>query len=253
MMLFYLSAVLFSDSEEIKEMVCELEERSKIRRLSMNIGKTAMICSNNEEIEIMIDGKKIVKVDEVVYLGQNISMGNRTADEVERRIALAWKKFWLLKSVFKGKITISNKTKILNSCVLPTLKYGSQTWATNKNDERKIKVMQNSMERSMMGIRLRDRISLNTIRNRIKNRIDSLHDIKRQKWDWAGHVSRQNEKRWTYCSKNWFLKTGRKKGKQKTRWDDDIVKFLGNRLYHRVAHDRREWLRLREAYARSRA
>ena len=43
----------------------------------------------------------------------------------------------------------------------------SSFWATNKNDEREVKVMQNLMERSMMEIRLRDRISINTIRKKM--------------------------------------------------------------------------------------
>ena len=181
--------VLFSDSrQEIEEMVCELEEKSKLRGMSMNIDKTAVMSSNKEDIQITIDEKKIERVEEIVYLGQNISMRNRTAEEVERRIALTWAKFWSLKNVFKGRITVYNKTKILNSCVLPTLKYGSQTWSLSKNDESKIKVTQNSMERSMMGIRLKDRLSMNTVRKKIKNRVNFLHEIKRQKWNCAGHI-----------------------------------------------------------------
>jgi len=47
----------------------------------------------------------------------------------------------------------------------------------------------------MMEIQLRDRISMKTIRKKMKDRIDFLHDVKRQKWNSAGHISRQNENR----------------------------------------------------------
>ena len=55
-------------------MTCELEEGSKLRGSSMNIGKTAMISSNNEDIEIVIDGRKIERIQDIIYPGQNISM-----------------------------------------------------------------------------------------------------------------------------------------------------------------------------------
>lgn len=243
--------VLISESKhEIQEMTQELSDEGEKKGLSMNINKTKAMSKENEDLEININGKKIENVKEMIYLGQNITMENKTSVEIERRISIAWKKFWSLKFIFKGNFTIKNKIKVLNSCVMPTLTYGSQTWAMNKIDENKIKVVQNSMERSILGIKLKDRISLKAIRKKIINRVDFLHTVKRLKWDWAGHVARQNKDRWTYSIKNWFLKMGRKKGKQKTKWDDDIIKFLGyNKQYHRVANDRREWSRLREAYA----
>ena len=91
---------------------------------------------------------------------------------------------------------------------------------------------------------------ISTIKKKILNNF--LYAAKQFKWDWAGHIARQNNERWTYKIKNWFLRRGRRKGKQKTRWDSDIIKFLGeNKLYHRIAYDRQEWVRLREAFAQN--
>lgn len=41
----------------------------------------------------------------------------------------------------------------------------------------------------------------------------------------------------------------RKRGRQKIGWDDDFEKLLTHKEYHGVAQDRKEWERLREAFA----
>ena len=123
-----------------------------------------------------------------------------------------------------------------------------------KKDVKKLKVTQNSMERSILRVKKRDKVKISTIKNKLSWGNDFVWAAKRMKWDWAGHVARQDENRWTYKVKNWYLREGRKRGKQKMRWEDEIIDFLdGYKMYHRVAYDRREWSRLREAYARYRA
>lgn len=66
-----------------------------------------------------------------------------------------------------------------------------------------------------------------------------------------GHVSRQMQKqeRWTGRIINWYLKEGRKKVKQKKRWNEEITNFLNNQLQHTVAMDKQEWARLSETFA----
>ena len=54
-------------------------------------------------------------------------------------------------------------------------------------------------------------------------------------------MARQDKNRWAYQITNWFIREG--------RWDDEISRFIGNNLYLGVAYDRREWTRLREAFA----
>ena len=48
---------------------------------------------------------------------------------------------------------------------------------------------------------------------------------------------------------NWYNKKRRKKGEQKKIWNDEIINFISDGLYHRVAWDRRKRSRLREAFA----
>jgi hypothetical protein len=54
----------------------------------------------------------------------------------------------------------------MNSCVLPVITYGSQTWAITQKYENKIKIRQNKMERIILGIKTNDWIRIRTIKKR---------------------------------------------------------------------------------------
>ena len=57
--------------------------------------------------------------------------------------------------------------------------------------------------------------------------------------------------RWTQRITKWWLRDGRRKGRQKRRWRDGIVEFIKNKNYEEIARDRLEWARLSEAYAQN--
>ena len=57
---------------------------------------------------------------------------------------------------------------MFESAVLPVLTYGSQAWATIKSQMKKLQVTQNSMLRSILGIRVKDKVSLDQIYSKTK-------------------------------------------------------------------------------------
>ncbi len=106
------------------------------------------------------------------------------------------------------------------------------------------------MERAILGLKLKDKVRLSTIKTKMKYNLSTTQNVKRIKWEWAGHLSRLSNNRWAYLSTFWFpTQYKRKRGKQVSRWEDEITKFLTNKAYHRVAWDRKEWNRLKEAFA----
>ena len=56
--------------------------------------------------------------------------------------------------------------------------------------------MQNAMERSMVGIKLKDRVKLTKIKNILRHNTNIKYVIKRLKWKWAGHLVRYEGERW---------------------------------------------------------
>ena len=62
-----------------------------------------------------------------------MSFEDRMEKELKARNEPAWKSYWALINVYKNKkLAIKTKMKILESCTIPVLSYGSQTWSLTK-------------------------------------------------------------------------------------------------------------------------
>lgn len=103
------------------------------------------------------------------------------------------------------------------------------------------------MERSMLGISLRDRIPNTEIRRRTGVQ-DAVERITILKWNWAGHVARMTDNRWTKRITEWRPRQDafRSRGRPPTRWADDLRRIETNWI--QSAQDRELWKHLREAY-----
>lgn len=165
--------------------------------------------------------------NEYIYLGQTISFHDNTNKEITRRTDLGWKKYWSLKKIFKTNTPRNLKSKVFKACVLPTLLYGTQTWASTSLQARRLQSTVHSMQRSMLGLKKIDKVKLETINNYI--RIPNItNESKRIKWSWAGHVSRMSDSRWAKRTTEWTpLNFGRRRGRPTTRWRDEIVRDAG--------------------------
>src|SRR5580700_8915390 len=105
--------------------------------------------------------------------------------------------------------------------------YGSQTWAITKRMQERLRTTQRSMERVMVGTTRRDRKTNMWLRQQSGVQ-DIVCRIKQLKWQWAGHIARQIDNRWTKIVTEWIpLQGKRKQSRPTTRWEDDIRKFLG--------------------------
>ena len=162
------------------------------------------------------------RVEEYVYLGQTISVREGMEREMNVRRQKVWRKYWSLRRVFKGKMSVKSKVKILESCVIPVLCYGAETWALTKSQVSSLQKTQRAMERSLLGIKLRERKSNEEMR-KVTETVDVGYKIKKQKFKYAGHIIRGSNERWTKKVTEW-LPYGKKRarGRPKTRWEDEI-------------------------------
>ena len=139
-------------------------------------------------------------MNEYRYLGQSITMEDKTAQEVEIKIKAGWSVFGRYREIFLDEdIPINLKKKVFNQCVLPTMTYGCQTWTLTKDIIHRLRVSQRAMERKILNIKIKDRISNRTIRERTKVD-DVIKVVTKAKWRWAGHVARMSDNRWTIRS-----------------------------------------------------
>lgn len=187
-------------------------------------------------------------MEEYIYLGKQISFKrSRHRDELIRRVNMAWNKFWSLKEVLKSNVPVRLKKKVLDSCILPSLSYASQSWIFNRQTSSKIQTTQRAMERSTLNIKLKHKRTNVYVRNKTKA-IDALQHCKKLKWKWAGHVARMDSDRWTKRITTWKGPLGkRKRGRPTERWLDEILRTAGNDWMLK-ATDRDKWRKMEEAF-----
>ena len=67
------------------------------------------------------------------------------------------------------------------------------------------------------------------------------------KWQWAGHIARQDSLRWTKFLKWRPWEDRRSVGRPQKRWADDIA-AIGGKRWLQIANDMGAWRDLEEAY-----
>ena len=143
----------------------------------MNLSKTKIMINIDDDRDIKIGDTIIQRFDSYVYLGHKLKVGldNQTA-EVKRRIGLGWAAFGKLRQIFKSKMNNSLKRKVFDSCVFPVLTFGAETLTLTRASENKLRVTQRAIERSMLGITLRDKMTNQWIRQQTKV-VDVMEEI----------------------------------------------------------------------------
>ena len=84
----------------------------------------------------------------------------------------------------------------MDTSISPCLKYGCQTWTYDVKTRNKIQTTQRRMERSCLGLKLKDKVKNVDIRKRT-NLCDVLTFSLKVKWRWAGHLAQYQDDRWT--------------------------------------------------------
>ncbi len=131
---------------------------------------------------LTIERKEIDLPNEYKYVGQTIAFEDRTGKEITIRTSNAWRNFWTDRIFLKSKMNLGSKIKILEQCVLPSLTYEAQTWAITRLQEEGVREIQNKMKRSIMNIRLRDKVNIAELRKTKKIREYRVEDQKIKIW-----------------------------------------------------------------------
>ena len=239
--------LIAADLEQAQTMLLQLNEEASKVGLKMNLAKTKIMSNIVGDTVIKVADNLIEKVDNYVYLGHKLKLGleNQTA-EISRRIGLSWAAFGKLRHIFKNKINNSLKRKVFDACVLPVLTYGAETLTLTKASENKLKVAQRAMESSMLGISLRDKMTNQWILQQTKI-VDVMERIASLKWNWAGHIARMTDDRWTKTIMDWRPPITRPMGRPPQRWTNNIKRAAGSN-WQQVAMDRSTWKEIGEAY-----
>ncbi len=134
----------------------------------MNIAKTKVIVVDNTPINV--NNVLIENVPGYVYLGQHYILKEKNHDkEIQRRIMAGCAAYTKHRDTFKSNLSICLKKQVYNSCVLPAVAYGAETWTLTTQAQNKLAAAQTKMERNKLNITYKDRKTNIWVRERTKS------------------------------------------------------------------------------------
>ena len=134
----------------------------------MNIAKTNVMVVDNTPINV--NNVLIENVQFYAYLGQHYRLKEKNQDkEIQRRIMAGWAAYAKHRDIFKSNLSICLKKQVYNSCVLPAVAYGAETWTLTKQAHDKLPAAQTKIERSKLNITYKDRKTNIRVRERTKS------------------------------------------------------------------------------------
>ena len=119
---------------------------------------------------INVNNVLIENVQCYVYLGQHYSLKEKNQDKkIQLRIMAGWAAYAKHRDTFKSNISICLNKQVYNSCVLPAVAYGVETWTPTTQAQKNLAAAQTKMERSKLNITYKDRKTNIWVRERTKS------------------------------------------------------------------------------------
>jgi len=238
---------LAGNEQELENLVKALDGTATSYGMEISAEKTKLMTNNNKGIcrEIKANGKKLETVETFKYLGSTIT-DEGSKQELLVRSAQTSAALTKLKPVWSdGNISLKSKVRLMRSLVLSIFLYACETWTLTADLQRRIQAMEMRCFRKILGISYKDQISNETVRATIRQATGSFEElltiVKKRKLRWYGHVSRTSGLAKTILQGT--VNGGRKRGKQKKRWADNIKEWTGLDFAksQRAVEDRKGW------------
>ena len=167
-------------------------------------------------------------------------MSYSTKPEVLSRIAQTTVAVTKLKVVWNDKsIAISSKIRLMHSFVMSIFLYAREMWTKTVDIERRIQALEMRCFCKLHGISYRDHITNEEVKARIGNTFGPYEDL-------LTSVKRRKLKRLAKTILQETVQGGRRRGRQRKRWEDNIKEWTGLEwsIILRKAENREEWRKL---------
>ncbi|KAI0223781.1 hypothetical protein LSAT2_025079 [Lamellibrachia satsuma] len=242
---------LAGDEQELANLVERLEKTSTSYGMEISAEKTKLMTNNTQGIstEVKVNGQILETVTSFMYLGSIITdEGSKL--KILARIAQITAALTRLKPLWNDRnITVSSKIRLMRSLVMSIFLYASETWTISADLQKRIQAMEIRCFRKILRISHKDHVTNEAVHNKIKQAIgpydDFLTTVKKRKLKWYGHVSRSSGLAKTILQ-GYPRKRGRRRGRQKKRWKDNIKEWTGMEFAdsQRAVENRETWREL---------
>ena len=132
------TTLMAKSEEQLKSLLMRVKEKSEKAGIKLNIQKTKIITSG-PITSWQIEGEKVEKVTDFIFLGSKITADSDYSHEIKRCLLLGRKAMTNLDSVLNSRdITLLTKVHIVKAMVFPVVMYGCQSWTIRKAECQRI-------------------------------------------------------------------------------------------------------------------
>ena len=144
-------------------------------------------------------------------------------------------------------ISLSFKIRLMHFLVISIFLYACESWTLTAELPPKIQIMEMRCYHKILRISYKDHVTNKEVCVKIQQAIGPHEDltiVRRHKLQWYGHVSRSSGLAKTISQGT--VKGGRRQGRQKKRWEDNIREWTGLEFpkSQRAVENRKRWGKL---------
>jgi len=238
--------VLIATSEEnLQRILNVISEKSEEVGLKINTKKTFTMTISKREAppcNIVLNNQQLQQVDKFKYLGATLTSDGRSIDEIKIRIAQAKAAFADLNKILtSNRISIETRRRVLGSCILPILQYGSEAWNINRIAENTINAAEMWFYRRMLRISYEDHITNEEVLTRIGSKRSLLKNIQTRQAQFFGHTMRR--KKLEHLMTTGKFEGRKSRGRPREKIVDSMARWIGVEPVRmlRVVEDRERW------------
>ena len=239
--------LIATTKDDLIELTRRVEEAAREYNLLINASKTNVMSTNNETLEIYINGKRLEQVDTFVYLGSKVKNDSSCSDDVKTRLAMGMNVLVKLTRIWKNKcVSKSTKIRLMRALVWPVATYGCESWTLKKEEERRIQAFENKCVRKLLRIPWTKLMTNEEVYKMAGSKSELLNHIKSRKLRYFGHVMRKTQDSIERSLMVGLVEGIRARGRPRICWLDNVVtwtRMSGTSLL-RATQDRKYWTTL---------
>ncbi|KAI8494650.1 hypothetical protein Bbelb_278760 [Branchiostoma belcheri] len=240
--------LLGGSNAELQELTDRLTQSADSFGMEASTEKSKVMVNSRNEVKAVIymNGEQLEEVDFFTYLGGTITKDGSSQEEVRRRLGVATSAFSRLSRLWKtNNISFSVKHKLYKALVVTILLYGCETWTLLAETEMKIQSFETKCLRRLLQISYKEHKTNKYVRELVQSLVGPqeplLTTVRRRILQRFGHITRHTSLAKTILQGT--LEGGRKRGRQRKTWLDNIKEWTSLNVPELLAAaDRRETL-----------
>jgi hypothetical protein len=144
------TTILAEGKRDLEKMLKNLKVESEKAEMRLNLKKTRIMTTGNLD-KFKLDGTEIEIIDSYTFLGTIITRDGSMSKEINRRISSGRLTMIKLEKIMKDRdVTVTTKSKIVETMIFPIVIYGSETWTVRKKERKKIDTFEQWTWRRML-------------------------------------------------------------------------------------------------------